>query len=440
MAKKKKSSNKWLTKLFILLGCIGILTVVYYLLSASLPERFVDPASGPTLLGRDFSVLAIIYNAGFAITLGFAAYFSFQAYKEKYIVASRKKRASHKVVVGSGLQRYVRQGVPYQGLAVIVVLLLVGAIGSLTSEPSSAQVVPVMQNVSYTKIADTPSGLKKANGKVIDTMEGGATDGKYIYLAFENPKGGGYIAKYDLNGKLVKTSNTFTPKQVGHANAMTYDSVRNRLVLAVYRVEGDTVLNRGKVTHFNPDTLNITISRYVTPETAVSNVCYSATTNQYISNGKLYDANLALVKKDLYNYSKYTKQYGDKKSAGQGIACDANHIYVIRYYANKTKPHTHVYVFDWSGKLDAVYNIKSLKDEAENIFILNNQLYMGVNNGTTYKGNSKDNKKDYLIRLDGVAVGQNSTTGSSGAIESDASNDTETIRTGAMPEENDTTE
>ncbi len=409
----------------------------------SLSSDLVDTALGPVILGRQFSALGITYSILFAAMLAISLYFSFRLYAEKQAKAARKSKGtakSNKVVVRDESARYKPKQLLYQGVSILVVISLVGVIGSVTSEPSSAQVLPALQDVSYTKIADTPSGLKKANGKVIDTMQGGTTDGKYIYLAFENPKGGGYIAKYDLDGNLVKTSAHFTPKQVGHANAMTYDSVRNRVILAVYQPDGNKVLNRGKVTHFNPDTLNITISRFVTPEAAVSNICYSAATNQYISNGKLYDASLKLVKEDLYSYGKYTKQYGDKKSAGQGISCDANNIYVIRYYPHKTNPHTHVYVFNWSGKLTAAYNVKGLKDEAENIFILNNQFYMGVNNGSTYKGNKKDNKKDYLIRLDGITARQNPTQESPGSIETDTSDNTETIHTGILPDEKDLTD
>lgn len=410
--KKKQQPSKWFTSLLITLLCSGLLIVSYSMAKVFLPESFFYAGYGPTFMSRSFSPLAIVYNVLFAAVIAISGYFGYQLYNEKHLAALKKRNAKNhnRVTVETGANQYNRRKVLGQGISIMLVMVCVGTMGTMTSESSNAQNAPKIKTTTFSKLANTPSGLKKANGKVIDTMEGGTTDGKYIYIAFENPTGGGYIAKYDLKGKLIKTSARFTPAQIGHANGMTYDKVRNRLVLAVYRAEGKKILNGSKVIHIHPDTLKITISRNVSPEANVTNICYNAATNQYVSNGKLYDANLKLIRKNVYNYGKYLKMYGDKNTAGQGIACNASNIYVMRYYPDKTKPHNHIYIYDWSGKLVSVYNVKGLMHEANNIFILNNQLYMGVNNGFTYQGKKSDNKNDFIIRLNDIPVTRDMTT------------------------------
>lgn len=271
-----------------------------------------------------------------------------------------------------------------------------------------------LQNISYTKIAQTPSptgntkyanGNKNSSGSVIDTIQGGTTDGTYIYFAYENPAGGGVIAKFNLSGKLIKASSIYSVSEIGHANALGYDSQRHQLVMPTFRANGKTIINGPRIAYINPESLQITKYTAVQPKAIVSNVCYNAATDRFVSNGRLYDAGFKLLNKNQYSYgSKLFKKYSDGDSLGQGIGCNARYIYVIRYYPNKTNPHTHVYVFNWSGKLTGVYNVQGLNDEAESIFIMNGQLYMGVNNGATYLGKNSDNKNDYFIRLSGLPI------------------------------------
>lgn len=271
-----------------------------------------------------------------------------------------------------------------------------------------------LQNISYTKIKETPSptggtkyinGAKASGGSVIDTMQGGTSDGTYLYFAYENPVGGGTIAKFDLNGTFVKGSGVYSVAALGHANALTYDSRRHRLVMPTFRLDGNNIVNGAKLAYIDPKTLQVTQYITVQPKATISNICYNPATDQFAANGRLYDSGFTLIHKNLYNYgTTLLKKYDDEDSFGQGIACNSRYIYVIRYYANATKPHNHIYMFNWSGKLIGIYNVQGLKDESESIFIANGRPYMGVNNGSTYLGKTSDNKNDYFIQLNDLPL------------------------------------
>lgn len=409
MAKKKITYSTSALKLLLATSAVLVVTVSYYLLEAFLPDSLADPMAGPSIFGRNFSVLAVVYNIVFAAALVTAAFKLFRWYTAK--MTSARKKSAKRVIVGSG-SKIVRQKTMYQGVSALVIVTLIGVFGALTSQPSNALTADTstvkMTSASYTKVAYTRSptgdtkyknGDKDSSGRRIDTMQGGTTDGKYLYFAYGNAVAGGIIAKFDTNGKLIAKSDVFKPSQIGHANDMTYNPRLNKLVLAVWRPEA-TDTNKEKVAYIDPTTLKITGYDTVKPKATVTNICYEPTTDRYVANAKSYDASLNVVNKSLYGLtSTVMKSYNDKGTVGQGIGCDAKYVYVIRYYASATRPHTHVYVYDWSGSLKAVYSIKGLKDESENIFILNGELYMGVNNGSTYLSKSSDNKNDYVIRL-----------------------------------------
>lgn len=416
MTKKKKAQKSPLAILGIVTG-LTVLVINYYLLEALLPDTYVDAAYGPTILGRSFSGLAVAYNVIFAVLLLVTGYLVLNRQLAKTANQRKKRTTKRGAVVGVGeSERYMRKRAIYSGGSVVAVVLLIGLFGTLTSSPShaqsSAEPLVKLSSTTYSSVAMTksPTGTtrfinarKDSKGKLIDTMQAGTTDGSYLYFAYENSTAGGVIAKYDLSGKLLKKSQVYKPSAIGHANGFTYNSRLQKLILVTYQPDGNKVYHRDRLAYVDPTTLEITSYVTVSPSASISNVCYNATTDQYVSNGWLYDSSFKLIKKNLYNLS-VMNSFGDKDSAGQGITCDASKIYVIRYYASKTKPHTNVYAYDWSGNLTAVYRVKDLKDEAENVFILNGKLYMGVNNGSTYLGKSSDNRNDYYIRLNDIPV------------------------------------
>lgn len=419
MIKKKKTPNEWPLRILLLVSISLVLIVGYYVMEAFLPSSFVEPTYGPSLFGRRFSMLAFVYNALFVAILLIAAFFLQRLYDQKLAKMRSKKSTTKRsgVVVGTGRSQYKGRTNLYRSVSLILITILIGVFGTLTSKPSdalstSASTIKLV-DISYSKISGvhSPTGStrytnakKDSDGKLIDTMQGGTSDGTYLYFAYESPVAGGVIAKFDMSGKLLKKSTIYKPSQIGHANALAYNSRIKKLALSVWRPDAKTS-NKDKVAYVDPTTLKITSYATVQPSATVTNICYEPTADRYEANTRLYDGNLQVIKTGVYSLSEtLLKQYNDKDSLGQGITCDANRIYVIRYYPNKTRPHTHLYVFDWSGTLTAVYNIKGLKDEAENVFVVAGKMYMGVNNGTTYLGHTADNKNDYFVRLNGVPL------------------------------------
>lgn len=407
-------------RLLIVLLALGILANAYYLLPEILSDNVLDPAYGPSLLGRDFSWFDLVYDMLIAGVLSMSCYYALRLYKEKTMPKRYKKTTNDttKVVVGHGTPaRLQRRYGMYQAGSFLLIALFVGVLGIATSEPSSALSTttnPKMISISYTKIreARTPTGyarylnaVSNTKGGVLDTMQGGATDGTYLYFAYGGSKSGEVLAKFDQQGTLIKTSRVFSLDEMGHANGITYDTRNNRLVVTAYRYQGSTILNQNRLVYVDPETLEITGEVLAGIDAKISTACYNPVTDQYAANGMLFDANFNLLNPTLYDFSTAVmKPYSDSKSVGQGIACTPNNIYVLRYYAHKTKPHTHIYMYDWSGKLVGVYNVSGLKDEGENLFVLDGQMYLGVNNGSTYRGKSSDNKKDYYIRLKNIPV------------------------------------
>lgn len=422
MAKNRKPLSSTFMRLLLALLAVGILANAYYMLPEILPDKLLDPAYGPSLLGRDFSFFGITYDILITCALLLACYYSLHIYKERTMAYRNKKNVARtsRIVVGNMPAQYQRRFSMYQAGSIIVIALIVGMLGTATSEPSSAlsitpsPTLPKMRSLSYTKIreARTPTGnmryinaIENTKGGVLDTMQGGTTDGTYLYFAYGGATSGEVIAKYDQQGTLVKASKVYSLDEMGHANGITYDSRNNRLVVTAYRYEGATVLNPNRLVYVDPETLEITGEAFAASEAKISTACYNAATDQYAANGVLFDANFNLLNPTLYDFSVSVMQpYGDTKSVGQGIACTPNNIYVLRYYGHKTKPHTHIYMYDWSGKLIAVYSIKGLKDEGENLILLNGKMYLGVNNGSTYLGKSSDNKKDYYILLKNIPI------------------------------------
>jgi len=417
MATKKKPSSKSPLKILGIVAGLAALIINYYLLEALLPDTYTDPIYGPSILGRSFSGLAVVYNILFVLLLLSAAYLVIKQQTNRATLQRKKRTTTRGAVVGLGdSERLVRQRAIYRGSSLLVAVLLIGLFGTATSSPSNAESSTTpnvkLSSTTYSTIALTksPTGNarfsnahKTSKGKLIDTMQAGTTDGQYLYFAYESPTGGGVIAKYDFNGKLIKSGSVYKPSEIGHANAMTYNPSTGKLMLTTWQPDGKKNYNVNRLAYVDPATLEIASYGNVEPSRIISNICYNPSTDQYVMNGGIYDSSFKLTSETIYDFTGKAA-YGDKTTFGQGIACDANNIYVIRYYANKTKPHTNLYIYDWSGTLTAVYRVKDLKDEAENVFVLNGKLYMGVNNGSTYLGKSSDNKNDYYIRLNDIAL------------------------------------
>jgi endonuclease/exonuclease/phosphatase family metal-dependent hydrolase len=230
-------------------------------------------------------------------------------------------------------------------------------------------------------------------------IQGGTTDGQYVYSACVNNSSHSntVIVKTDLSGKKILSSSNFSRKAVGHANAMAYNSKAGKLVLTMW--DDDSAGNNGitdQVRIISPSTLKSEGTQTLGKTANVTNICYNPSTDQFIANGKLYDSNYKYIRTIFSGgdgkFNSDSQMSGD--TAGQGIGCDNSHVYVIRW--SKAKSITRIISYDWSGNLSAVYNLTNMNDELENLFIINGEMYGGVN---TFKGNSSN-----LIKISGITL------------------------------------
>jgi hypothetical protein len=232
------------------------------------------------------------------------------------------------------------------------------------------------------------------------TMQGGTTDGTYLYFICVNDGGSTMrIVKYATSGEKVAESGVLTRKQLGHANDLTYNSKLNLLVATAWdnNKKGNNGI-RSAVRFIDPSTFAIQYTKSLSDKESVSNICYNPATDQYVSNGRLYDSNLNYLKK-IYNVDTVDKNIGissEKSVLRQGIGCDSSYIYVLRVVFRQSG-YNMIGVYDWNGNNVGAYRV-NVNDEGESLSIVDGIMYMGINEGTMSKGG--DYRNDYFIRLE----------------------------------------
>lgn len=250
-------------------------------------------------------------------------------------------------------------------------------------------------------------------------MEGGTSDGRYLYSACITDKNnvGDHkivkVLKIDLATKrIIKTANFYRESiagnnrsGIGHANDMAYNTRSGKLIIAAW--DGG---KSNKILIVNPDTLVVESRKALDSKGGnSSSLCYDSAANQYLAQGIVYDNNFKYVKK-IYTEKQVLKDLGMARSSispvDQGIECIGSRIYVM--WLSRTQYYARIAAYDWSGKLMAKYQF-NIGAEVENIAISGNAMYIGVNNGSFSKTYAKKNKlkvplfkKDYYIKLNGV--------------------------------------
>lgn len=189
-------------------------------------------------------------------------------------------------------------------------------------------------------------------------MQGGCTDGKYMYLILENQnyeengvKGlRNLLFKVDMSTwEIVKQSESL---ELDHGNGMTYNSKTNQLIV---------VHNKNRtndISFVDPDTLEIT--GYKTLSRGLNGITYNAARDCYVIgiSGK-YD--FAILNSDFEEIS-YHK--GSETGLGnQSIDCDNNYIYVGNTgHGTEYSGMEVVRVYDWDGNFVAACRIDSFSE------------------------------------------------------------------------------
>lgn len=219
------------------------------------------------------------------------------------------------------------------------------------------------------------------------TVQGACTDGAYAYFAVQEYST--VILKYDL--KTWKLKKKATVSGLGHANDMTYNAVRDIIVIANNNSEEDVL------TILDPDSLTVNGTAKVTrKKTAkeieqekkdgkydkkdykvlkVYSVAYQEAQDRYVV-GLSGSYNFAVLDKDF----KVIKQYKGEKTGytRQGCDCDDQYIYFTQSGGDNI-----VVIYDFGGKHVDTVTLKH-SHEVENLFHVGSDFYLTLH----YYGNS----------------------------------------------------
>lgn len=250
-----------------------------------------------------------------------------------------------------------------------------------TAAQKAEEGTPVIKRVYHSYIAGMKSykrsgkayNLKKLLPKKIRkkyvVAQGAATDGKYVYQAFEKHNSH-YCVILKYNAKTFKKVKISKPIKTYHANDMAYNPKTKRL----YSINCD---GRPKgITIINPKTLkiagrkNITVPKKLAGAKAKDlkkikafvSIAYNKTRNQYIVRAAAFKVFLVLDEK-----FKPVEMVTLSKSLGsvpQTMECDDEHIYIPIY---RSKKRNEIFVYDWEGKYQYKITLNS-KFEIENFF------------------------------------------------------------------------
>lgn len=195
-------------------------------------------------------------------------------------------------------------------------------------------------------------------------LQGGGTDGKYLYFAHVTwVKDGvqtGIICKYDpATGELIKKSEEMP---IDHANDITYNEKTGMLIVT------HNAPNRQMISYVNPETLEYLGSRDI--GNLIYCMSYNEKRDQYIV-GKSGGMDFALLDADFNKLRDFTAV--NTRYVTQGMTTDDEFIYfVLHRLPCITK-------YDWDGNLVEYIPLDRKSDEPENMSFIDGKLYLGYN-------------------------------------------------------------
>lgn len=217
-------------------------------------------------------------------------------------------------------------------------------------------------------------------------MQGGCTDGKYVYLVLEgsnvlidgeNYKKGHVISKVELaTWEVVAVSE---PMSLGHGNGMCYNPNLNQLVIAMCNdVENTTDLDETKCVAFvDANTLELTQVREL--DLAINAIDYNPKRDLYVVGIKGNSAAFAVLDAEFVELGWYP---GNNCGLGsQDVDCDDNYIYVGNSGVGVMPGMEVVKIYDWNGEYVGIFRVDSVSEQ-EALFNYGGQYYI-----TFYTGN-----------------------------------------------------
>lgn len=197
-------------------------------------------------------------------------------------------------------------------------------------------------------------------------LQGGCTDGKYAYYCSLNTLTNlCSISKYEIATWKEVARRDGMP--VDHGNDITYNRDKDCLVVC------HNTPRRTYVSYVNKNTLKI-IETFEIP-LKIFSITYDSIKDRYCV-GIAHTFDFAILDKD-FNVVKKFKGVVPESTAKQGMDSDNKYIYFLLSFPNA------ISVYDWDGNHKGIFkmNDDAKKYESENIFHINDDLYIGYNSG-----------------------------------------------------------
>ena len=240
------------------------------------------------------------------------------------------------------------------------------------------------------------------SGEDFYVMQGGCTDGKFVYLLMEgstvlidgeNYKKGHIIAKVDM--ATWQTVAVSEPMSLGHGNGMCYNPKLKQLVVSMCNdVENTADLDESKCVAFvDPEKLELLEVRQI--GIALNAIDYNEKRDLYVVGIKGNSAAFAILDSDFVELGWYP---GNNCGLGsQDVDCDDTYIYVGNSGVGSMPGMEVVKVYDWNGEYMGIFRVDSVSEQ-EALFNLDGKYYI-----TFYTGNGG---RVYEIQYDFSLLGQ----------------------------------
>lgn len=209
------------------------------------------------------------------------------------------------------------------------------------------------------------------NGVQYRQLQGGCTDGEYMYFAMNDTKSeGSRSIIYKFKAGERKPCAKSEPLPTDHSNDMTYDGKNGRLVVC------HNAPNKKMLSFVDPQTLTVT----GTHELPFKAYCiqYVPEKDRYVV-GVAGTMDAAILDSDFNELQRLT---GEKTGyTKQGCDADENFIYFIQYNKNC------VVIYDWDYERKAIIDVPVSGCEPENMFHIGSDFYIGcaAGNLTVYQ-------------------------------------------------------
>ncbi len=249
-------------------------------------------------------------------------------------------------------------------------------LGKYISEPFVGEMSDIISaSDKLTSASETVYDLRVINSK--KTMQGGCTDGKYLYMFMVNPGDTqkAYIHKIDI--ETMQGVALSEELATDHSNDGTYVSKTNEIYIC------HNAPNRTKVTIVDADTL--AFKKTVTIPFQIFSIAYEETRDVFVL-GLSGGQDFTVVDRETFTVRKDIIPSGTRFTANntgyttQGVECDENYIYFVQYKQNV------IMVYDWNGKFITQIKLDISGCEPENICLVDDIFYIGCNNSSFTSG------------------------------------------------------